>query len=190
MFSERISLKPSSMLVCDSSGPHPMWSSRWVTKLLPGKPPLTPVRFLYKRYMLIICWLFLTFYCIFTLSKYLFFSIEIPIVPGTDGPITNKEDAVTFCQKHGLPVILKVSVMMVWQNLSQLFISETFHLALKVVLCFLSFRISFCFVKIFCFNVSSGFTRIHIVGSYRISVFRRPTVAEAAVCEWWRKWKM
>ncbi|XP_063538259.1 pyruvate carboxylase, mitochondrial [Cydia strobilella] len=34
---------------------------------------------------------------------------KVPIVPGTDGPITNKEDAVDFCKKHGLPVIFKAA---------------------------------------------------------------------------------
>ena len=32
----------------------------------------------------------------------------IPIVPGTDGPIDSKEEALDFCTKHGLPVIFKV----------------------------------------------------------------------------------
>ncbi|XP_030081215.1 pyruvate carboxylase, mitochondrial-like isoform X1 [Drosophila hydei] len=33
----------------------------------------------------------------------------VPIVPGTDGPITSKEEALAFCQKHGLPVIFKAA---------------------------------------------------------------------------------
>ncbi|XP_030387243.1 pyruvate carboxylase, mitochondrial isoform X2 [Scaptodrosophila lebanonensis] len=33
----------------------------------------------------------------------------VPIVPGTDGPITTKEEALAFCQKHGLPVIFKAA---------------------------------------------------------------------------------
>ncbi|XP_063364883.1 pyruvate carboxylase, mitochondrial [Cydia amplana] len=34
---------------------------------------------------------------------------KVPIVPGTDGPITTKEEAVDFCKKHGLPVIFKAA---------------------------------------------------------------------------------
>ncbi|XP_058838959.1 pyruvate carboxylase, mitochondrial isoform X1 [Topomyia yanbarensis] len=33
----------------------------------------------------------------------------VPIVPGTDGPITTKEEALDFCKKHGLPVIFKAA---------------------------------------------------------------------------------
>nr|CAI5865067.1 unnamed protein product [Callosobruchus analis] len=33
----------------------------------------------------------------------------VPIVPGTDGPITTKEEAKEFCIKHGLPVIFKAA---------------------------------------------------------------------------------
>lgn len=33
----------------------------------------------------------------------------VPIVPGTDGPVTTSEEAVDFCQKHGLPVIFKAA---------------------------------------------------------------------------------
>ncbi|KAJ6636261.1 Pyruvate carboxylase, mitochondrial [Pseudolycoriella hygida] len=33
----------------------------------------------------------------------------VPIVPGTDGPVTTSEEAVEFCQKHGLPVIFKAA---------------------------------------------------------------------------------
>lgn len=33
----------------------------------------------------------------------------VPIVPGTDGPVSNKEDAVKFCKTHGLPVIFKAA---------------------------------------------------------------------------------
>lgn len=42
----------------------------------------------------------------------------VPIVPGTDGPVTTKEEAKEFCMKHGLPVIFKViyyiSAMFSW----------------------------------------------------------------------------
>ncbi|KAJ8720093.1 hypothetical protein PYW07_012136 [Mythimna separata] len=34
---------------------------------------------------------------------------KVPIVPGTDGPITTKEEALEFCQQHGLPVIFKAA---------------------------------------------------------------------------------
>lgn len=33
----------------------------------------------------------------------------VPVVPGTDGPITSFEEAADFCQKHGYPVILKAA---------------------------------------------------------------------------------
>ncbi|XP_063976631.1 pyruvate carboxylase, mitochondrial [Diachasmimorpha longicaudata] len=33
----------------------------------------------------------------------------VPIVPGTDGPVTTSEEAMAFCQKHGLPVIFKAA---------------------------------------------------------------------------------
>ncbi|CAH0625321.1 unnamed protein product [Chrysodeixis includens] len=34
---------------------------------------------------------------------------QVPIVPGTDGPVTTKEEALEFCQQHGLPVIFKAA---------------------------------------------------------------------------------
>ncbi|XP_013162177.1 PREDICTED: pyruvate carboxylase, mitochondrial isoform X1 [Papilio xuthus] len=34
---------------------------------------------------------------------------KVPIVPGTDGPVTTKEEAVEFCKQHGLPVIFKAA---------------------------------------------------------------------------------
>ncbi|XP_026332581.1 pyruvate carboxylase, mitochondrial isoform X2 [Hyposmocoma kahamanoa] len=34
---------------------------------------------------------------------------KVPIVPGTDGPITTKQEALEFCKKHGLPVIFKAA---------------------------------------------------------------------------------
>ncbi|KAJ2951662.1 hypothetical protein O0L34_g13821 [Tuta absoluta] len=34
---------------------------------------------------------------------------EVPIVPGTDGPVNTKEEAMEFCKKHGLPVIFKAA---------------------------------------------------------------------------------
>nr|XP_033326384.1 pyruvate carboxylase, mitochondrial isoform X2 [Megalopta genalis] len=33
----------------------------------------------------------------------------VPIVPGTDGPVTTSDEAVEFCKKHGLPVIFKAA---------------------------------------------------------------------------------
>ncbi|XP_043262765.1 pyruvate carboxylase, mitochondrial isoform X1 [Colletes gigas] len=33
----------------------------------------------------------------------------VPIVPGTDGPVTSSDEAVEFCIKHGLPVIFKAA---------------------------------------------------------------------------------
>lgn len=33
----------------------------------------------------------------------------VPIVPGTDGPVTNSDEAMEFCMKHGLPVIFKAA---------------------------------------------------------------------------------
>lgn len=33
----------------------------------------------------------------------------VPIVPGTDGPVTTAEEAVEFCKQHGLPVIFKAA---------------------------------------------------------------------------------
>ncbi|CAL8080811.1 unnamed protein product [Orchesella dallaii] len=33
----------------------------------------------------------------------------VPIVPGTDGPVTTAEEAIEFCNKHSLPVIFKAA---------------------------------------------------------------------------------
>lgn len=33
----------------------------------------------------------------------------VPIVPGTDGPVSTTEEALEFCQRHGLPVIFKAA---------------------------------------------------------------------------------
>jgi len=33
----------------------------------------------------------------------------VPIVPGTDGPVTSADEAMEFCMKHGLPVIFKAA---------------------------------------------------------------------------------
>ncbi|XP_011334874.1 pyruvate carboxylase, mitochondrial isoform X2 [Ooceraea biroi] len=33
----------------------------------------------------------------------------VPIVPGTDGPVTTSDEAMEFCMKHGLPVIFKAA---------------------------------------------------------------------------------
>lgn len=56
-------------------------------------------------YILFIVFLFLDPYK----NCYIFiYHTGVPIVPGTDGPITTKEEAKEFCNKHGLPVIFKV----------------------------------------------------------------------------------
>ncbi|KAL7019267.1 hypothetical protein ACKWTF_011054 [Chironomus riparius] len=34
---------------------------------------------------------------------------QVPIVPGTDGPVHTKEEALEFCRQHGLPVIFKAA---------------------------------------------------------------------------------
>ena len=34
----------------------------------------------------------------------------VPIIPGTDDPILNKEDAYEWCEKNGLPVMMKASM--------------------------------------------------------------------------------
>ncbi|CAG9809002.1 unnamed protein product [Chironomus riparius] len=34
---------------------------------------------------------------------------QVPIVPGTDGPVHTKEEALQFCQQYGLPVIFKAA---------------------------------------------------------------------------------
>lgn len=34
---------------------------------------------------------------------------KVPIVPGTDGPISSKDEAKQFCEKHGLPIIFKAA---------------------------------------------------------------------------------
>lgn len=57
------------------------------------KLPLLQVRILQEMTLIGNCFLIL---------------VGVPIVPGTDGPITTKEEAKEFCNKHGLPVIFKV----------------------------------------------------------------------------------
>lgn len=34
---------------------------------------------------------------------------KVPIIPGTDGPVTTKEEALAFCKQHSLPVIFKAA---------------------------------------------------------------------------------
>ncbi|XP_033149119.1 pyruvate carboxylase, mitochondrial-like isoform X2 [Drosophila busckii] len=57
----------------------------------------------------------------------------VPIVPGTDGPVTTKEEALAFCQKHGLPVIFKAAYggggrgMRVVRKMEE--VEESFHRA-------------------------------------------------------------
>ncbi len=33
----------------------------------------------------------------------------VPVVPGTDGPVTTSEQVKQFCQEHGMPIILKAA---------------------------------------------------------------------------------
>lgn len=51
--------------------------------------------------------------CIFLINFGLFrkaaINAGVPIVPGTDGPVSDKESAVNFCKTHGLPVIFKAA---------------------------------------------------------------------------------
>jgi pyruvate carboxylase len=35
---------------------------------------------------------------------------EIPVIPGTDGPVANLEEVVSFINQHGLPIIIKASL--------------------------------------------------------------------------------
>ena len=35
---------------------------------------------------------------------------DVPVVPGTDGPVTSAEEAVAFCKANGLPVIIKAAM--------------------------------------------------------------------------------
>ena len=35
--------------------------------------------------------------------------LGLQVVPGTDMPITTTDEAVEFCERHGLPVILKAA---------------------------------------------------------------------------------
>ncbi|XP_072390226.1 pyruvate carboxylase, mitochondrial isoform X1 [Diabrotica undecimpunctata] len=57
----------------------------------------------------------------------------VPIVPGTDGPVTTAEEAKEFCNKHGLPVIFKAAYggggrgMRVVKNMSE--VEESFKRA-------------------------------------------------------------
>ncbi|XP_055376170.1 pyruvate carboxylase, mitochondrial-like [Condylostylus longicornis] len=55
---------------------------------------------------------------------------NIPIIPGTDKPITKKEECIEFCEKHNLPIILKAAyggggrgmrIVRDMENISELF---------------------------------------------------------------------
>lgn len=43
------------------------------------------------------------------MTSVIFCSAGVPIVPGTDGPVTTTDEAMEFCLKHGLPVIFKAA---------------------------------------------------------------------------------
>lgn len=45
----------------------------------------------------------------FRLNRAAAIEAGVAVVPGTDGPVTTKEEAVDFCRKHGLPVIFKAA---------------------------------------------------------------------------------
>lgn len=89
------SLRRSLMPECDSSDPARRLSNRWVTKWRLGRLPSTPVSTRIPRILK-------------NAFKRNFIS-GVPIVPGTPGPIQTTEEAVEFCQKHGLPVIFKAA---------------------------------------------------------------------------------
>ena len=42
----------------------------------------------------------------------------LPIIPGTDAAITTPEEAVTFCESHGVPVIFKASLLVFYSFFS------------------------------------------------------------------------
>ena len=33
----------------------------------------------------------------------------VPVVPGTDGPVTTTQEVEVFCEQHGFPIILKAA---------------------------------------------------------------------------------
>lgn len=52
----------------------------------------------------------------------------VPIIPGTDGPVDSLEEAMEFCNQHGLPVMFKVSKHF---NASGVFMSKKVELIYK-----------------------------------------------------------
>lgn len=47
--------------------------------------------------------------CYVPLHLLLFIFVGVKVVPGTDTPVINIEDAATFVKAHGLPIILKAA---------------------------------------------------------------------------------
>ena len=44
-----------------------------------------------------------------TVAKFLNYFAGVQVVPGTDGPVKSAEEAIRFCEQHGLPVIFKAA---------------------------------------------------------------------------------
>lgn len=73
----------------------------------------------------------------------------VPVVPGTDGPITKFEDAAAFCAEHGYPIIFKAAYggggrgMRVVKNESEL--KEGYDRATRYIcICYLLLCICLC----------------------------------------------
>ena len=45
-----------------------------------------------------------------TSARQLAISCGVPVVPGTDGPVSTQDEAKAFCQSIGYPVIIKASM--------------------------------------------------------------------------------
>ncbi|KAI5646166.1 carbamoyl-phosphate synthase L chain, ATP binding domain-containing protein [Phthorimaea operculella] len=110
------------MRVYGSSVPRRRWCSRWATRSLPGRPLLKPVclsHSLLQDSALAIINAGLRFIGPSpkvvqqmgdkVAARKAAIEAKVPIVPGTDGPVTTKEEAMEFCEKHGLPVIFKAA---------------------------------------------------------------------------------
>ena len=44
-----------------------------------------------------------------TVAKFLNYFAGVQVVPGTEGPVKSAEEAIRFCEQHGLPVIFKAA---------------------------------------------------------------------------------